>query len=238
MTAARSTLRLYRNNRNGTFTDVTRAAGLDVELYGMGVAVGDFDNDGFPDSVHHLRRPEPPVPQHRQGHLRRRDAHERPRRRAGVQHLGAVGSTSIATACSISSSATTSAGRRDTTSSAARRPAEVVLHARGLSRRDLLAVPQPRRRQLRGRHGDLRHLRLELEGARRRADRRRPGRLAGSLRRQRHAAEQALSQPAQRHVPATSRCGRCRAQRGREGAGGDGRGRGRLRQLGPRPAWP
>jgi hypothetical protein len=45
----RSTLQLYRNNRNGTFTDVTRAAGLDVEVYGMGVAVGDFDNDGFPD---------------------------------------------------------------------------------------------------------------------------------------------------------------------------------------------
>ena len=45
----RSTLRLYRNNRNGTFTDVTRAARLDVELYGMGVAVGDFDNDGYSD---------------------------------------------------------------------------------------------------------------------------------------------------------------------------------------------
>jgi len=45
----RSTLKLYRNNRNGTFTDVTKAAGLDVELYGMGVAVGDYNNDGFPD---------------------------------------------------------------------------------------------------------------------------------------------------------------------------------------------
>jgi len=45
----RSTPVLYRNNRNGTFTDVTRAAGLDVEMYGMGVAVADFDNDGFPD---------------------------------------------------------------------------------------------------------------------------------------------------------------------------------------------
>jgi enediyne biosynthesis protein E4 len=44
-----STLRLYRNNRNGTFTDVTQRAGLAVEMYGMGVAVGDYDNDGFPD---------------------------------------------------------------------------------------------------------------------------------------------------------------------------------------------
>jgi len=45
----RSTLKLYRNNRNGTFTDVTRAAGLEIEMYGMGVAVGDYNNDGFPD---------------------------------------------------------------------------------------------------------------------------------------------------------------------------------------------
>ena len=46
---ARTTMQLYRNNRNGTFTDVTHSAGLDIEMYGMGVAVGDYDNDGFPD---------------------------------------------------------------------------------------------------------------------------------------------------------------------------------------------
>ena len=45
----RTTLKLYRNNRNGTFTDVTEAAGLGIEMYGMGVAVGDYDNDGHPD---------------------------------------------------------------------------------------------------------------------------------------------------------------------------------------------
>jgi len=45
----RSTLHLYRNNRNGTFTDVTHSAGLDVEMYGMGVAVGDYNNDGYHD---------------------------------------------------------------------------------------------------------------------------------------------------------------------------------------------
>jgi enediyne biosynthesis protein E4 len=45
----RTTMRLYRNNRNGTFSDVTARAGLAVEMYGMGVAIGDYDNDGFPD---------------------------------------------------------------------------------------------------------------------------------------------------------------------------------------------
>jgi len=40
---------LYRNNGNGTFTDVTAGSGLDIEMYGMGVAVGDYDNDGRDD---------------------------------------------------------------------------------------------------------------------------------------------------------------------------------------------
>jgi enediyne biosynthesis protein E4 len=40
---------LYHNNGNGTFTDITRTAGLAVEMYGMGVSVGDYDNDGDSD---------------------------------------------------------------------------------------------------------------------------------------------------------------------------------------------
>jgi hypothetical protein len=40
---------LYRNNHNGTFTDVTKASGLAVELYGMGVAAADYNNDGLVD---------------------------------------------------------------------------------------------------------------------------------------------------------------------------------------------
>src|SRR5581483_10827553 len=44
-----STLKLYHNNRDGTFTDVTAKAGLAVSMFGMGVAVGDYDNDGYDD---------------------------------------------------------------------------------------------------------------------------------------------------------------------------------------------
>jgi hypothetical protein len=40
---------LYKNNRDGTFTDVTEKAGVGGGGYGMGVAVGDYDRDGFPD---------------------------------------------------------------------------------------------------------------------------------------------------------------------------------------------
>jgi hypothetical protein len=40
---------LYRNNRDGTFTDVTQKAGVPGNAYGMGVAVGDYNGDGFPD---------------------------------------------------------------------------------------------------------------------------------------------------------------------------------------------
>jgi enediyne biosynthesis protein E4 len=44
-----STLKLYHNNRNGTFTDVTAKAGLAISMFGLGVAIGDYDNDGYDD---------------------------------------------------------------------------------------------------------------------------------------------------------------------------------------------
>jgi hypothetical protein len=50
-----STPKLYHNNHDGTFTDVTQRAGLGVEMFGMGVAVGDFDNDGFDGTASHNR---------------------------------------------------------------------------------------------------------------------------------------------------------------------------------------
>jgi enediyne biosynthesis protein E4 len=44
-----TTPKLYHNNHDGTFTDVTRKAGLAISIYGMGAAIGDYDNDGFDD---------------------------------------------------------------------------------------------------------------------------------------------------------------------------------------------
>jgi hypothetical protein len=45
------THKFYRNNGDGTFTEVTKAVGLDKSGYGMGCAVGDYDNDGFDDLI-------------------------------------------------------------------------------------------------------------------------------------------------------------------------------------------
>lgn len=59
---AKSFSALYHNNQNGTFTDVTKEAGLAVEMYGIGCAIADYDNDGLVDiyitclSANHLFR--------------------------------------------------------------------------------------------------------------------------------------------------------------------------------------
>src|SRR5947208_12168495 len=46
---AATTPKLYHNSHDGTFTDVTRKAGLAVPMFGLGAAVGDYDNDGHDD---------------------------------------------------------------------------------------------------------------------------------------------------------------------------------------------
>src|SRR5260370_39446042 len=47
--AGPTTPKLYHNNHDGTFTDITQKAGLAVPMFGLGAAVGDYDNDGFDD---------------------------------------------------------------------------------------------------------------------------------------------------------------------------------------------
>ena len=48
-TPAGATIKLYRNNRDGTFSDVTAKSGLGRGMWALGITVGDYDNDGFDD---------------------------------------------------------------------------------------------------------------------------------------------------------------------------------------------
>ena len=64
---------LYRNNRDGTFTDVTEKAGVAGGGTAMGVAVGDYDGDGFPDLYVTQYGKQHPLSQQRRRYLHRRD---------------------------------------------------------------------------------------------------------------------------------------------------------------------
>ena len=178
-----------------------RGAGLDVEMYGMGVAVGDFNNDGFPDIFVTC------VGQNRlfrntgKGTLRRR--HARAADWAGAQ--------------AFSTSAMWFDFDRDGlldlfVCNYVRWSAEHDVFCSLDGKQKSYCTPEAYRGEtcwlFRNRGNgtfedvtrDERDLRLELEIAGRGADRLRPGRLARHLRGQRHAAQQAVSQPAQRHV--------------------------------------
>ena len=146
----RSLPALYRNNRDGTFTDVTRGSGLDVEIYGIGAAAADFDNDGkvdvyvtalggnrlfrnlgggkFADVTDAGRRRRRRVLDQRALVRLRQRRQARPVRRALRRVVDRQGSVLHA-----------------------RRQEQVVLHAGILQGPEPVALPQPRRRHVRER---------------------------------------------------------------------------------------
>ena len=66
-----ATNRLYKNNRDGTFTDVTEKAGLKAVGWANGVCVADYNNDGFDDIFCTYLRTKPPLSQQRRWHVHR-----------------------------------------------------------------------------------------------------------------------------------------------------------------------
>ena len=124
---SRTTAALYRNNHDGTFTDVTRGSGVDVELYGIGGAAGDFDNDGKTDlyltalAGNRLFR--------NLGGGKFTDVTKAAGVAAAAFHRARSGSTTTPTAGWICSWRTTSTERRQGLVLHDRRQEQVVLHA-------------------------------------------------------------------------------------------------------------
>ena len=232
--------RLYRNdlrvNADGTrtlrFTDVTDASGIDARSYGMGVAAGDFDNDGWVDLLPHELRHQPAVSQQRRRHVHRRVEAERHRRRRALERVGGVrrlrprrlaGSLRrqlrATTARRTSTSCLSMAGARDYC------PPQIYRGAAGPAVSQPAATarsPTSRATALVGGEFGPALGVVDRRLQRRRLDR--------HLRRQRRRGEPAVDQPARRHVREHGAAGRRGADRRRQGRSEHGRRRRRLRQ--------
>ena len=118
-----TTNRLYKNNRDGTFTDVTEKAGLDAHRLGLGRHRRRLRQRRLRRPLHHLLRPERALPQQRRRHLHGRDREGRPSRRTPCATAPAApGWTTTATAAWTCSSPTTSTPRSRSCPSRARTP--------------------------------------------------------------------------------------------------------------------
>ena len=142
----RTTLKLYRNNGNGTFTDVTAKAGLDVEMYGMGVAVGDYDNDGW-DDLYVTGLGEARLFHNEHGHFQGRDASGR-RQQHGLWRQRRLGGLRPGRqARSFRDQLREVVGEGRPVLHAGWAP-QILLHAGSLQGRHLPAVPQSGQRAL------------------------------------------------------------------------------------------
>ena len=94
---------LYRNNGNGTFTDVTDQAGVAANIYGMAAIAADFDNDGFVDLL--VTGYGRAILYHNNGNGTFTMSPRRPASRSTAGRSVPPGSTTTATAASICSSA-------------------------------------------------------------------------------------------------------------------------------------
>ena len=210
---------VYRNNGNGTFTDVTARAGIAAGAYGLGVTAADYDNDGWVDLYFTNLGPNRLYRNNGNGTFTDVTA------KAGVGEAGFSASAAFFdydkdgrldlyvanyVQWAVGEGPVLHAGRQ----------VEVLLHARVVQGTERDALPQPRQRRVRGRHQEGGPVRSRLQGARRRADRLRQRRPPRPVRQQRHAAQPALPQQGRRHL------------RGRRGSRGRGVQRGRRRAAG------
>ena len=140
---------LYKNNRDGTFTDVTEKAGVAGGTFGMGVAVGDYDNDGWPDLFVTAYGKLHPLPQQPRRHVHRcqREGRARDARAGPPAPSGSTTTTTAGWICSSAASSITAPAaplrlRRQQAGQA------LLLHSARFQAHRQLSVPQQRRRHV------------------------------------------------------------------------------------------
>ena len=219
---------LYRNDRDGTFTDVTKAAGLAVADVRDRRHRRRLRQRRLEGPLRHRDRRQPPLPQPGQRDVRRRHREDGHEGAGHLRHERDVLRLRQGRAPRHRRRQLRDLDGREGPLLHARRQDEVVLHARVVQGGEPDPLPQPRRRHLRGRDPQGGALGPHLEGARGGPHRPRRRRLARLRPRQRHPAQQALPQQPRRHVHRRGHDGGDRVRRDRGGPRGDGRRRGGL----------